>query len=216
MPFLMRWMTPKMDSFVGPDYELGLVLLRGRLDDDADKPVITFGDVIHRAPVSCLTMATSGDLPTIRQTMREEFPNIVTAAGENAAGRALTIYHKMGGDGEWFAVDMAVPLHFRGGAGDDDDKGFADNMATPSHFGGGNNYIGKTLAGGNYLPVTLRGDYQYLKHAWRTAFIHARQMRKLRIDKKRPAFEIYQNNPQTIAAADLITTIHIPVAVPSA
>lgn len=204
MPFLMRWMTPKMDSFVGPDYELGLVLLRGRLDDSADKPSIAFGDIVHRAPVACLTAAASGNLPAIRNAMQDGFSELIAAATPRAAGETLTMYHQMKGDGEWFAIDMAVTL----GNGSGGNDGGTTTTAVP--------YVEKTLAGGAYLPVTLRGDYQYLKHAWRMAFTHAQQMRKLRVDKKRPPFEVYQNNPQTTAAADLVTVIHIPVIVHSA
>jgi len=201
MPFLMRWMTPKMESFIGPDYELGLVLLRGQLDAAADRISITFGDIIQRAPAACLTAAASGDLPAVRQAMQDGFPGLTAAVDGRAGGETLTLYHQMKGDGEWFAIDMAVTLSGKS------NRDHAEATPPP--------YNEKTLAGGDYFPVTLRGDYQYLKHAWRAAFMHARQMRKLRIDKKRPPFELYQNNPQTTATADLITVIHLPVVAPS-
>jgi DNA gyrase inhibitor GyrI len=53
---------------------------------------------------------------------------------------------------------------------------------------------GITLPAGKYFQMTLRGSYDFLPCSWNTIYGQVK-MQKFKIDKGRPALEVYQTNP---------------------
>jgi DNA gyrase inhibitor GyrI len=60
--------------------------------------------------------------------------------------------------------------------------------------------------------VRLQGDYRFLGAAWNAAMGHAR-MQKYKLDKRRPALEVYTNQPGAVTSSnDLLTELLVPIA----
>ena len=189
LPFFLRFLVKRMDSMLGGDFELGLILLRAALDGNADRLSINYGEAGRHKPRTALTFPVRGDLTAIRRAMEEHFPELLDIAGDRAAGFPFAAYHEMRGD--VFGIDIAVPVP-------------EDFAGTPSP------YVKKKFPGGDFLPVTHTGDYAYLKHTWRSAFAYLR-MRKIKFDHRRPCFEEYRNAPQDTAKNDRLTVIYLPL-----
>jgi effector-binding domain-containing protein len=69
----------------------------------------------------------------------------------------------------------------------------------------------KTFAGGKHFKVTLTGSCDFLELAWYAAVGHSRML-KLKIDKRRPMLEVYENDPNSVANSnELRTTLYLPL-----
>ena len=60
------------------------------------------------------------------------------------------------------------------------------------------------------LKVAHTGSYQNLGNAWSAGYQYARY-RKLKVDRRLPAFEIYRNDSTQVEPAELLTDVYIPV-----
>lgn len=69
----------------------------------------------------------------------------------------------------------------------------------------------KTLGGGRFYKVSVRGDYKFLDLAWYSAMAHV-QMLKLKYDKNRASLEVYENDPEQVETSnDVLTTLYIAI-----
>ena len=193
MPFFFRFMTPMMTMMLARDYDLGLALLRGRLDPDAERPGIIFDGELERESCTALTIPFKGGKDEMVKAMTDGFPELtahVEQSGGILAGRPFAAYHRVNPKKMYFECDIAVPV----------------NEATP---GGG--FVRKTLGAGKYFQTTLSGSYDFLELAWYSAMSQVRML-KLKMDRSRPSLEIYENDPEAVTHTNEIrTTLYIPV-----
>ena len=101
-----------------------------------------------------------------------------------ADGLSLTIYYRLNPFDTEFQAEIATPI----------------SEGTPS-----SNYTRRQFTGGEYYKLTLQGDHRFLPMAWNALFSHCR-MYKIKIDKTRPALEIYHHDPAIVADSNQITT----------
>lgn len=67
------------------------------------------------------------------------------------------------------------------------------------------------LAAGPHVVLTHRGPYEGLAAAWQ--HLYAQALPQLGVTPaERPPFEVYLNDPTQVAAEDLLTEIHVPLA----
>lgn len=193
MPFLFRFMTEKTRDMISKDYDFGLAMLKGILQADADHPVLTFDGEVTREPVYVLCEGFSGGVKAMEEAMKQGFPklmNYITEQQGDIISNPLTAYHKSNPKTMQFVCDMAIPVAEGINAGD---------------------FQLKTLAGGRFYKVTLKGGYQFLELAWHSAMGHV-CMYKLKLDKSRACLEVYENNPELIKECnELITTLYIAI-----
>ncbi len=193
MPFLLRPMIPTMREMIAKDYDLGLALLRGRLDPDAERPLIAFEGNTDLEPVSALTIPFSGGMEAMVQAMEQGLPKLAAYLDEQGSAPTaapFSAYHKVGIKHKRFDCDIAVP---------------AAMEVDPGSFSR------KTFAGGKHFKVTLTGSYDFLELAWYAAVGHAR-MRKLKVDKRRPMLEVYENDPTKAAGSNALrTALYLPL-----
>ena len=193
MPFFFRFMTPMMSMMIAKDYDLGLAMLRGVLDPQAEKPVISFEGETKLDARSALTIPFKGELDEMIAEMTDGFPKLKThvrESGQSLAGMPFTAYHRVNPKQKYFECDIAVPV----------------TQETPD---GG--FVRRSLGGGKYFRVDLKGSYSFLELAWHSAMSHARML-KLKMDSSRPSLEVYDNDPETVAHTnDIQTSLYIPV-----
>jgi effector-binding domain-containing protein len=193
MPLLFRPMIPMMREMIAKDYELGLALLRGRLDPEAEHPVIAFEGETDLDPVSALTIRFTGGMEAMVQAMEQGFPKIAAYLCEQGSapiGAPFSAYHKVDIKNKRFDCDIAIPA--------------AAEIASDS-------FKRKTFDGGKHFTVTLTGSYHFLELAWYAAVGHLR-MRKLKVDKRRPMLEVYENDPTSVSDSNALrTTLYLPL-----
>ncbi len=192
MPFLMRFMAPILGAALGKDFELGLALLRARLDASAPRLSIDFESDTELAPRSAWTIPFDGGLEDMKQAMAEGFPRLMEAAatrGVEPTAQPFTAYHAVDPKAGRFRCDIALPVP----PGSDD--------ATLEL---------KELPGGHFQSVLVQGSYDFLELAWHAVMAHVR-MRKAVWDRARPCYEIYVNDPGEVGADQLQTRILVPL-----
>ena len=192
MPFLFRFMTAGMVQMIAKDYDLGLAMLRGRLDPQAERPQIEFAGETELEAMAALTIAFKGGVAEMVEAMQAGFPRLAEHAMAHGGtlGPPFTAYHKADPKKMYFECDMAVPV--------------SDQVPDGA-------FVRKTLGGGKYFKISLQGSYDFLEVTWYSAMAHMR-MHKLKMDTSRPSFEVYQNDPATVAHTNEIqTSLYIPI-----
>ena len=190
MPLLWRFMAKRMESMIARDYELGLALLGGYLNEAMPHPQLDFiGDEeleqFHYWAIPC-----NGNLRQLEAARRS---NIETLRSSPASriGLSLTLYQQFDPLGVQFQAEIAVPI--------------SDN--TPL-----SNYRKRNFNGGHYFKMTLHGDLRFLPLAWHALESHCR-MHKIKTESTRPALEIYHNDLTQIPDTGACTTaLYIPIS----
>jgi effector-binding domain-containing protein len=193
MPFFFRFMAPMMTMMIGKDYDLGLALLRGKLDPQAEKPDIRFEGEAVLESRHALTIPFKGGMDEMITAMTDGFPKLaahVEQSGSSLTGMPFTAYHKVNPKTKYFECDIAVPVAQDTADGD---------------------FVGKSLGAGKYFQVSVSGSYNFLELAWYSAMSHIRML-KFKMDKSRPSLEVYENDPDTVAHTNEIqTTLYVPI-----
>lgn len=192
LPFFFRFLTGKIRAGVANDFELGLAMLKGVLEDNASYPNLTFQGRVTLEECRGLHRRFTGNIENMKAQLADLFADMhqeIEAEGYTPNGQPSTIYHqsKPKINPTWFEVDAFVPIQ----------------NEVPSQTA--------KRPGGHYFQVTLMGDYRFLKHAWNAAFANL-QMKGHKFDWPRVPFEVYANNPCDVSHPnELKTTIYIPI-----
>ncbi len=193
MPFLLRFMTKMTSGMIAKDYALGLAMLRGQLDEAAERPLIEFSGTRELDAQSALAIPFAGEMAEMVKVMQEGFPKLadhVESSQGTSTGPHFTAYHEVNLQKMFFRCDLALPVS------EDTDKG---------------DFQYKDFSGGKYFKVTLQGSYEFLELAWYSAMSHLRMI-KLKQDKSRPTYEVYENDPGEVASTnEILTTLFIPI-----
>jgi hypothetical protein len=189
MPFLMRFMAAKMEPVIGRDFELGLARLNGYVNADAEHPSIEFGDAEELEDFSYWSIPSNGNLRQL-ETARPAALEALVRAADGKTGLGLTLYHRFDPLAGEIRAEIAIPV----------------GAATPA-----SNYTQREFQGGRYLQLTLRGHHRFLPLGWYALYTHCRMYRR-KIDRSRPALEIYQQPPQQGADSNrIVTALYAPL-----
>jgi hypothetical protein len=189
MPFLFRTMTRRMESMIGRDFELGLVLLGGYLNDSTAHPVLEFIGTEELQDFYYWAIPCNGNLRQIEAARRSSIDRLRSSAATRI-GLSLMLYHQFDPLGTHFQTEIAIPV---------------GNNAPLS------NYQQHSFSGGHYLKMTLLGDLKFLPLAWYALATHCR-LHKIKSESTRPALEIYQVDPGKSAfGSPSVTTLYLPI-----
>ena len=194
MPFMFRFMIPNIIKLISKDYDFGLARLAGLMDANSEHPVIGFEEDKEFPAKHVICRPFEGHLDDMVGVLKETYPALMQHAMDKnleITGPPFTAYHKADLKKMVFAIDMSLPVAEGSDAGE---------------------YDSKTLGGGGkYFKTTLKGSYDFMEIAWHEAMGHM-QMCKLKEDKSRSSFEVYENDPNTVAHSnELMTSLYIPV-----
>ncbi len=192
MPLPMRPMQGFIAKMIGNDFSLGLALLRGKLDPASEHPSITFDGVVERSAQTYVTEHFEGTLVNMRGVMKQAYPRLWQSLSKDTERwekkPAIAAYHKV----KFMKATTIM------------DMGFA-----VTHLKAGE--AGITLPAGKYFQMTLRGSYDFLPSSWNTIYGQVK-MQKLKIDKRRPALEVYQINPMEASHSnEWVTLLCVPI-----
>ena len=189
MPFFFKFMAKQMEPMIGMDYDRGLGMLKEKLETGrVSSKVNVLGDV-ETSEISYIGIREKLTFEQMDEAMEDAFNKLMAEITMNDeidfGGSPLTIYHSMGLDGGPIDMTIAVPV---------------------SGVYSGDEFIYGTIPAGKALKVQHLGRYENTGNAWATAYSYARHS-KLKIDKKKDAYEIYTNDPSTEPDQDKWETI---------
>ena len=189
MPFLLRFMTQKIENTLANDTELGLALLNGYLCPDAPYPVFDFNGTEVLQDFIYWSIPCSGNQRQLESARRKNIETLRTAAGGSTA-LALSLYYHFDPLASHFQAETAIP------------------MGDPAPA---SNYTRREFHRGRYYKMTLRGGLQFLPLGWHALSSHCR-LHKVKYDRSRPALEIYLHDPETLADENqMVSMLYLPV-----
>lgn len=187
VPLPMRPFLPMFKHMIGMDFELGLARMVGALDANAPHPRITFIGVCTRPAQTVIKRSYSGPMKDLPDFFAKAYPELAMQAGHTAIDQPLAAYHKINIKDNSTRCEACLPVN--------------------------DGYLGldtQAMGAGKYFHVRLQGDYRFLGAAWNAAMGHAR-MQKCKLDKQRPALEVYTNQAGQVASSnDLLTELFVP------
>jgi hypothetical protein len=193
MPFLLRFMAPAMSGLIGQDYELGLTLLRARLDPAAAQLRIRFPGEVDMPAQHAWTIPFEGGLSDIKQAMADGFRRLVGVAAERGVtptGPPFSAYRLADPKAGRLGFEVALPVP----------EGADPGELAHQHF-----------AGGPHLVTEVQGSYEFMELGWHAAMGHLRMLKR-QWDRGRPALEVYEQGPNEATGDDeLLTRILIPL-----
>jgi predicted transcriptional regulator YdeE len=188
LPLPTRPFIPMISRMIGLDFELGLGQLRGLADPSAERPVIHFKGACVLPAQTHIVRAYSGDFEGMKIAMRTGYPELHTQAHGRVAGAMLAIYHSVNPAKQTTVCHMAVPV--------------THTLPTDAV---------QSLPSGRYFQTELKGNYAYLGPAWNAAYGQAK-MSQFKVDKRRPALEVYETTPDaTMHSNEWLTQLYIPI-----
>jgi len=189
MPFLFRFMTRRTEAMIVRDYDLGLALLNGYVNDAAPHPKITFVGTQELEDFSYWAIPCNGNLRQL-EASRQSSIEALRAAAAGKTGLALTLYRQFDPMASQFRAEVAIPV----------------SDSTPQ-----SNYTRREFQGGRYFRMTLHGEHRFIPLAWYALSCHCR-MHKIKLDRTRPSLEIYHDEPDQVTDSNEITTaLYIPI-----
>ena len=184
MPFLFRFMTAKMVPMIERDYDLGLALLNGYVNADAPHPRLSFDGSETLEDFSYCSIPFHGNLRQLETARRSNIETLQNATGSND-GLAFCLFNRLDPLAADYHGEIAVPV--------------ADAAPT-------SNYTRRSFKGGRYFKMLLRGDHQFLPLGWYALFSHCR-MQGFKVDRSRPALEVYQNDLEQVEHSNQLETV---------
>lgn len=188
LSFFLRPFAKKMEGMLGPDYELGLILLRNSLDSSNNQLKISFGQVVEKKAQTHVAQSFIDNVNQLLMTAQKTLPKLLKVAGDKKTGASCIAYKKVLGADVNFSIGVPV----------EDDTEILEG------------YEHQTFFGGHYFVTEQQGSYEYLRYTWKQAYAHVR-LKKMQIDSQRYAYEVYEKTPEETVTNQLKTTLYIPV-----
>jgi len=196
LPFFLFWMKPMMSAWVGMDYERGLAMLKDFIETGSVPSELDFAGETSFPGISYLGCRTRCAIADIGPSMEETFGRVKSwfdAQSIASSGNAFSIYHR------W---NMA--------------RGVAEYTAGyPVSEGIIPSEVPKDFVSGN-IPacraevIRHTGPYRHLGNAWSAGMTRA-QANVFRQNHAIDPFEVYENDLDSVAETELVTSVHFPV-----
>ena len=193
LPFFLFWMTSKMKTYIGMDYERGLLMLKEYLETGSVASYVIIEGVVPMQSQSYIGIPRNCTIKELGEVMKKDFDDLYDFMNENNLSTdriPFSIYNTFDifkGESNYIAC---IPVE--------------ENVNIESHWVRGN------IDAGDALKTMHKGRYLHLGNGWMTAISFAR-MKKMKMMKSPLGYEYYPNNPNETPEEQLITEIFIPL-----
>ena len=185
LPFFLFFMTGTMKAMIGMDYHRGLQMLKEYVETGVVTSKTEIVGIVDVPAILYAGVSADSELSNISTSMEQAFGKLTQITASNTTDEYCgAVYHSMNIKTGHCSYTAFAPVN--------------ENTATGS------------IATCKALKVVHTGRYQHLGNAWSTANNYQRH-KKLKKNKNIHPFELYQNDPQQVAAEELITEIYLPV-----
>lgn len=193
LPFFMFWMTGKMKTFIGMDYERGLNMLKEYLETGKVASFVHIEGVMPLEEQMYIGIPRTCSIKELGEVMKQDFESL---------------YHFMQDNG---IPTQSVPFTiystfdiFKG------NTSYIACIAVEEELEIESRWVRGTLNKQDTLKTVHKGSYLHLGNAWMTAMSFVR-MKKIKTLRSPVGYEFYLNDPQETASEDLVTEIYMPL-----
>ncbi|HFQ62075.1 MAG TPA: hypothetical protein ENK39_07250 [Epsilonproteobacteria bacterium] len=193
LPFFMFWMTKKMQSYIGMDYERGLQMLKEYLETGSVASFVHIEGVLPMKEETYIGIPRTCTLKALGTVMKKDFEDLYHFMEDNHLSTdriPFAIYNTfdmLKGETNYVAC---IPIH--------------EEVKIEKHWIRGN------IEAQEALKTMHKGRYLHLGNAWMTAINFAR-MKKMKTLNAPVGYEFYPNNPYETAEEELMTEIFLPL-----
>ena len=193
LPFFLFWMTSKMKTFIGMDYERGLLMLKEYLETGAVASYVIIEGVLPMKAQSYVGIPRTCSIKELGEVMKKDFDALNIFMKENNLSTdriPFSIYNTFDmfkGESNYIAC---IPVD--------------EDVTIESHW------VRGSIDKGNALKTLHKGRYLHLGNGWMTAINFAR-MKKMKTMKVPLGYEYYANNPGETPEEELVTEIFMPL-----
>ena len=193
LPFFMFWMTEKMKTYIGMDYERGLYMLKEYLETGSVASYVIIEGVIPMQEQDYAGIPRTCSIEELGEVMKNDFKALYVFMEEKGLSMdrvPFSIYNTFDMFKKESNYIACIPLE--------------ENVEIP------NGWVRGKVERKNALKTIHTGSYLHLGNAWSTAMSFAR-MKKMKIASKPVGYEYYPNNPYDTPETKLITEIFLPL-----
>jgi len=193
LPFFMFWMTGKMKSLIGMDYDRGLLMLKEYLETGVVASYVHIEGVLPMKAQKYIGIPRTCAIKDIGEVMKKDFESLYAFMEQNNLSKdriPFSIYNTFdifNGESRYVAC---IPVE--------------EDIDIESRW------VRGTVEGRDALKTMHKGTYIHLGNGWMTAMSFAR-MKKMKMLKSPVGYEFYLNNPSDTAEEELITEIYLPL-----
>ena len=202
MPLLMSFMIPMIKKMVGNDYLIGLKLLAQQVGDSSKPFDIIMNGEVHNPEISAIKFDYKGTFADMPEAMEKGYSKLLEQAQRDnfIISGLLCAYDKVNIKKMTTECRMLIAV-----------ENNSETRETRELAEDGKSYVGfSSVPAGKFYSYTITGSYSNLELAWYIAMSNVR-MRKLKLNKKLPSLEIYDNDPAETEPEKLITRILVPI-----
>ncbi|MCY9871017.1 SRPBCC family protein [Vibrio barjaei] len=189
VPWYLFFLKGLFKTMIGMDYDRGLKMLKAKLEvGQVNSELLLIGER-QQDNVDYIGLRGSGAINEIGPIMREHIEKLLVLIEEKhipATGALFSYYQSMKMETQFFEFITCVPIERQ--------------LSVPEPF-----VSGQIKACDTYV-VKHTGEYQFLGNAWSMA-MNASRHQKVKVKRKPLGIERYINNPEQVAAHELVTEV---------
>jgi len=193
LPFFMFWMTGKMKTFIGMDYERGLLMLKEYLETGTVDSFVHIEGVLRLEAQAYIGIQRTCDIKKLGEVMKEDFETLFDFMQK----------HHISQDRVPFSIYNTFDI-FKG------TTNYVACIPYDSDIELEDTWTRGKLEVQEVLKTTHKGRYAHLGNGWMTAMNFAR-LKKIKTSKKPVGYEFYPNNPVSTIPQELRTEICLPL-----
>jgi effector-binding domain-containing protein len=193
LPFFLFWMTSKMKTYIGMDYERGLLMLKEYLETGSVASYVHIEGIFSMQEQKYIGIPRTCTLKELGVVMKKDFENLYDfmethhLSVERVPFVVYNTFDMFKGESSYVAcIPIDEELHIESG------------------------WVRGNVEARKALKTMHKGSYLHLGNAWMTAISFSR-MKKMKMQKSPVGYEFYPNNPSDTPQEKLITEIFIPL-----
>ena len=193
LPFFMFWMTSKVQTFIGMDYERGLLMLKEYLETGSVASYVHIEGVLPMKEQKYIGIPRTCSIKQLGEVMKKDFETLHEFMKENNLSEERIP----------FSIYITFDI-FKG------NTSYVACIPLDEEIEVGNSWVRGTFPKQEALKTMHKGRYLHLGNGWMTAMNFAR-MKKIQLMKRPVGYEFYLNNPYDTPEAELVTEIYLPL-----
>ncbi|MEM9478571.1 MAG: SRPBCC family protein [Verrucomicrobiota bacterium] len=194
LPFFMFFLKKMFVALIGSDYQRGLAMLKDYLEKGSVPSKLEFAGESAADGTDFFGITTTCATADIGPAMEKDMTKLgewIKSSESTPSGPPFALYNKWDFVKGTATYTIAFPVA-------------TIPPSLPDDFTSGHR------PACNAYKIKHTGAYRHLGNAWTSGYGRDRA-KVFALDKKATAFEVYENDPQEVDEADILTTVHFPV-----
>jgi len=193
LPWYLFYMTKRMETFIGMDYDRGLGMLKEFMEKGSVASAVDIEGIVHMQGRKYVGIPHTCAIDEVGEVMKKDYESLFNFIADNAITleeMPFSIYNTFDIPNNKTAFVSCIP--------------YEGDAPLPENF------IAGELATQEAIKTVHTGSYKHLGNAWMAAMTYAR-IKKIQTTNIPMGIEVYPNDPNNTAEEELTTEIFLPL-----